>query len=315
VPSDRHIVAPSAPSLLVAVVTPSFNQGQFIERTIRSVLDQHYAPLEYVVCDGASTDGTRAVLARYADRLRALSEPDTGQASAVNKGIRLTSGEIIGWLNSDDVYAPGALATAADFFARQPAVDVLYGDAEYLDADDQVIGRYYTEPWNPRRLVRRPFLCQPAVFFRRRVVERFGLLDERLHYTLDYEYWLRLAAGGATFAYLPVVLAGSRLHAETKTLSHGTKLYDELNVMLKRYVARIPDAWLLTHTQALLRTAPRPRDVTPWAFAVAVARVSWRLSWQINGSISPTLALSTLRTLGAGALKALAGRPVRLPVT
>jgi glycosyltransferase involved in cell wall biosynthesis len=301
--------------LRLTVVTPSFNQGRFIERTLQSVLDQGYPCLEYIVCDGASTDETSQVLARYADRVRIIREPDRGQASAVNKGIRLTSGEIIGWLNSDDVYRPGALQTVADFFERNPSVDVVYGDADYIDADDAIIGRYYTEPWNPRRLVRRPFLCQPAVFFRRCLVDRFGGLDEQLHYTLDYEYWLRLAAGGATFAYLPTALAASRLHAETKTLSQGLKLHDELNVMLKRYVARVPDAWLLAQTHAILRAESGRRYASPLDFALAVACVSWRLSHEVNGRVSPALVLSTVRTLLAGALKTLGGRPVQAPVT
>lgn len=305
-------MADRMPSL--AVVTPSLNQGRFLERTLRSVLDQAYASLEYVVCDGESTDETPRVLAAYADRVRVVRERDTGQASAVNKGIRLTHGEIIGWLNSDDVYRPGALRTVAEFFAGHPDVDVVYGEADYVDASDRVVGRYYTEAWDARRLVRRPFICQPAAFFRRRVVDRFGLLDERLHYTLDYEYWLRLAVGGAVFAYLPATLAAARLHADTKTASRQLELHDELNVMLKRYVTAVPDAWLLTQTHAILQAPPGRRFTSPLAFAAAVASVSWRLSLEVNGRVSPSLVLSTLRTLLAGAAKTLAGRPARAPV-
>ena len=166
--------------LSIAVVTPSLNQGRFIERTIRSVLDQGYSPLEYVVCDGGSTDETPDVLARFGDRLTAVIEPDAGQAAAVNKGIRMTSSEVVGWLNSDDVYCPRSLALVAEFFATHPEADVVYGDAHFLDTDDGVLGAYYTEPWNPLRLTERCFVCQPATFFRRRVVERFGFLNERL---------------------------------------------------------------------------------------------------------------------------------------
>lgn len=301
-------------SLRVAVVTPSFNQGEFIERTLCSVLDQNYPDLDYIVCDGASTDATSGILDAYADRLRIIREPDTGQPDAVNKGIRATSGDIIGWLNSDDVYYPGTLRTVATYFANQPGVDVVYGDADFIDAADTVIGRYYTRPWDPERLKERPFLCQPAVFFRRRMVDRFGLLDDRLQYTLDYEYWLRLAAGGAAFAYLPVTLAAARLHTATKTTNGRVKLHAELHPMLKRYVRTIPDGWILSHTQALLQDTPGLSFANPLAFALAVTTTSWRLSFDLNHGISGQLALNTARTLAAGTLKTILGRPVVFPL-
>ncbi|MDQ6670160.1 MAG: glycosyltransferase [Chloroflexota bacterium] len=298
----------------IAVVTPSHNQGEFIERTIRSVLDQNYPDLEYVVCDAESGDATPAILEAYADRLQIIREPDRGQADAVNKGIRVTSGDVIGWLNSDDVYYPGALATVAGFFGDHPDVDVLYGDADFIDAWGAVIGRYYTRAWDAERLKERPFLCQPAVFFRRRMVDRFGLLDEQLQYTLDYEYWLRLAAGGAHFAYLPVTLAGARLHSATKTRNGRLKLHAELHPMLKRYVRKVPDGWILSHTQAHLQDTPGLSFSTPLAFALAVAGTSLRLSLELNHSVSTRLALSTARTLSAGLLKTLRRRPVVFPL-
>lgn len=299
----------------IAVVTPSYNQGEFVERTIRSVLEQQYADLDYIVCDGASSDATGSVLDAYADQLRIIREPDKGQADAVNKGILATTGEVIGWLNSDDVYCPGALATVATYFAEQPEVDVVYGDADLIDDTDDVIGRYYTRPWDFERLKKRPILCQPAVFFRRRMVDRFGLLDDQLDYTLDYEYWLRLAAGGARFAYLPITLAGARQHAATKTRNARIRLHAELHPMLKRYMRNIPDGWILSHTQALLQDTRGLNFPTPLAFAVAVSATSWRLSFELNHSVSPGLALSTVRTLSAGAVKTFLGRPVVFPLT
>ncbi|MBV9543178.1 MAG: glycosyltransferase [Chloroflexi bacterium] len=300
-----------------SIVTPSYNQGRYIERTIESVLAQG-CDVEYVVIDGGSTDGTLDMLRRYEGRLRWTSEPDEGQTDAVNKGIRMTSGDVIGWVNSDDVYYPGAVATVRSFLETNPSVDLVYGDGDWINAEDKVIGHYYTEPWSrdglrdvPERLKQRCFLCQPAVFFRRRVVDRYGLFDPTLHYTMDYEYWLRLAAGRAQFAYLPVALAGARLHAETKTSASALKLYTELHPMLRRYMSRTPDGWLLSHTHALLDAEwSSERFRSPWQFAVAVALLSLQLSVHVNGSISPHLLGTTARTLLAGAVKTALGTPI-----
>src|SRR5579859_1176878 len=122
--------------LSFSIITPSLNQGQFIERTIRSVLEQGYGSIEYVIQDGGSTDDTLTTLGRFAHKLTAVSGPDRGQADAVNRGMSATAGEIIGWLNSDDVYRPGALQAVADVFRVRPELDVLYGDAQLIDASD-----------------------------------------------------------------------------------------------------------------------------------------------------------------------------------
>ena len=297
----------------ISVVTPSLNQARFIERTVRSVLDQPYTELEYVICDGGSSDGTQQIIQPYVRQLRLICEPDAGQADAVNKGIAATSGEIIGWLNSDDIYRTGALVTVSAAFARDSDLDVIYGDAHLIDADDRVLGRYYTESWRRERLLERCFLCQPAVFFRRRVVDRFGLLDAELQYSMDYEYWLRLAHGGARFAYLPYTLAASRLHADTKTARQAVAFNEEIVQALKRYSDKIPDGWLLTYTHALLQQRPGYPFRNPLAFALSVASVSWRLSKTLNGSVSGRMALSTLRTVGAGAAKTVLGYPATPP--
>jgi glycosyltransferase involved in cell wall biosynthesis len=276
--------------LSIAVVTPSLNQGRFLERTIASVREQQCVGLEHVVCDGGSTDETLQILDRNADCLRLISKSDRGQADAVNKGLRATSGEIIGWLNSDDVYCPGALAEVHEFMMARPEVDIVYGDAQLIDAVDGVLGPYPTEPWNRTRLAERCFLCQPAVFFRRRVVERFGLLDEKLHYCMDYEYWLRLASGGASFAYLPTVLAGSRQHPQTKTLSARLNVHHEINTMLRARLGRVPDSWLINHAHTLVELSRSNGRHQPVAYSFDVVRHALQLSWQWNRSVSIGLA-------------------------
>ncbi|HEY3059496.1 MAG TPA: glycosyltransferase family 2 protein [Chloroflexota bacterium] len=298
--------------LSISIVTPSLNQGQFIERTLRSVLDQQYPALEYVVCDGGSSDQTAAVVRPFERRVRVLTELDRGQSDAVNKGIRLTSGEIIGWLNSDDVYRPGALATVSRYFAEHPEVDVIYGDAELIDEQDQVLGRYPTEPWQPRRLVERCFLAQPAVFFRRRVVERHGLLDERLHYCMDYEFWLRLAAGGAVFARVDDVLAGSRTHPATKTLRDRRAVHDELNAMLKRRFGAVPASWLVNHAYTLTELSRAGGGGTRVPFVAQMALISLSLAWRWNRSLSKPLLADLGRRVWGATTNRLRGQPMAM---
>jgi len=301
--------------LSISVITPSLNQGRFIERTIQSVLSQDTGEhsLEYLVVDGGSEDTTLDMVQRFGPRVRWISEPDRGQADAVNKGLRLTSGEIIGWLNSDDIYAPGALSLIAEVFETRPGVDVVYGDAQLIDADDGPLGDYYTEPWNPARLAKRCFLCQPAVFFRRRVAQRFGVLDDRLHYCMDYEYWLRVSAGGAAFTYLPRVLAGSRLHPATKTISAGLVMHDEINTMLQARLGKVPDSWLINnaHTLVAWDRAAGGRHAAPYALDVVANAI--RLSWRWNRGLPGHLLTSLLAPVVSGAMRRARLAPVRSP--
>lgn len=230
-------------SLTASIITPSYNQAPFIERTIQSVLSQGIPNLEYMVCDGGSTDETLEILRRYESQICWVSEKDHGQADAVNKGIQKTSGEIIGWLNSDDIYYPGAIASVLEFFENNPDVEVVYGDANHIDEHDQVLEPYYTEDWNYERLRDVCYLCQPAVFFRRRVVEKKGLLNSKLRYCMDYEYWLRLGAE-IEFVRLNQFLAGSRMYKTNKTMGSRVAVHQEIVLMTQKKLGQAPLRWV-----------------------------------------------------------------------
>lgn len=272
----------------ISIVTPSFNQGRFIGRTLQSVADQGVEGLEHLVMDGGSKDETVAVLQAFRPAVRWVSEPDRGQTDALNKGIRVARGEIIGWLNSDDVYYPGAVAAVLQVFAAEPDVDVVYGMADHIDADDVVFEAYPTEPWDAARLAESCFICQPALFFRRSAVDRFGLPDAALHYCMDYEYWLRLARGGARFRYLERKLAGSRMYADNKTLGARVAVHAEINDMLRAHFGRVPDRWLFNHAHAVVeRSVERARH--PRRFLACLVLHSALASLRWNRSLSPAL--------------------------
>jgi FkbM family methyltransferase len=203
----------------ISIVTPSYQHRRFIERTILSVLEQGYPAIEYVVQDGASTDGTVEILERYSDRLASWrSEPDAGQADAINRGFGNTSGEIMGWLNSDDLLLPGALAYIGRYFAEHPEVDVVYGNRMLIDNDGNQIGSWVLPPHDDLALMLADFVPQETLFWRRRIWEASGgRLDPSLGYALDWDLLLRFQAAGARMVRLRRFLGAFRIHDEQKT--------------------------------------------------------------------------------------------------
>ena len=243
---------------LVSVVTPSLQQAAFVGRTVESVLSQRGAfDLEYLVMDGGSTDGTIPVLERYRDRLRLVVEPDRGQADAVNKGLRLARGEILGWVNSDDLLRPGAIDRVVRAFREHPEALWLHGRCDIVDEEDRPIRRPIAayKDWRSRHyslpsLLVENYVSQMTVFWRRTLMERVGLLDDSLHYTFDYDLWLRFARVAPPL-YLPDTLAAFRWHPSSKSGSSFERQFEEDHRVFLRHA---PDSrWLRLRKR--LRTA------------------------------------------------------------
>ena len=242
---------------LVSIVTPSFNQGRFLRRTIESVLGQDYSHIEYIVIDGSSTDDSVDVLRGYGDRFTWVSEADRGQSDAINKGFARCHGSIRAYLNSDDVLCPGAIRTVVAHLDEHPEWDLIYGDAHNIGADDTVLGIYPTADYDFGRLLQNCFICQPAAFWRTRIAERVGLFDAGLHYAMDLDYWLRIDRAGGRIAHVPEILACNRVYAETKTLSARDRVYREILNVCRRHAGQAGFSQYFAYWHHRCHEAPR----------------------------------------------------------
>jgi glycosyltransferase involved in cell wall biosynthesis len=228
----------------LSIVTPSFNGRRYLGQTSRSILTQAGDfDLEWVVVDGGSTDGTAEFLRSLdADpRVRWTSEKDRGQSDAINKGMATAAGDVVAWLNADDLYTPGALGAVATAFAENPGAQWLTGRCEIIDAEGRVIRPSVTRykerslrRYAYRALLRENFISQPAVFWRRDFGARVGSLDESLHYTMDYDLWLRMGRAAPPL-FLDRVLAQFRLHETSKTGQVNREQFDEQYRVAGRY--------------------------------------------------------------------------------
>lgn len=200
----------------VSVITPSFNQAAYLEQTIRSVLGQDYPNLEYIVIDGGSTDGSREILERFAPDLAYwVSEPDRGQSDAINKGLQKARGDVVAWLNSDDVYLPRAIAEAVAALMPVPDVGMVYSSCLEIDSDGRITGKSRARQYDLADLLAFNIIPQPTVFMKREVLDRVGSLNPNLHFLFDHELWIR-AASLTRLRFAPHYWAAARIHSESK---------------------------------------------------------------------------------------------------
>ena len=227
--------------LAIAMVTPSLNQGKYIRATIDSVLKQNYPKLTYVVRDGGSSDETVNVLRSFGDQLQWRSEPDTGQANAINRGFRDVTGDIMGYLNSDDMLLPGTLAYIAKAFRNNPEIDIVYGHRIFVDSHGFEIGRCILPPHHEKTLKWADYIPQETLFWRRRVWETIGQMDESFHFALDWDFILRAQAAGFRFQRLPRFLACFRFHDQQKSSLRIEDLgADEMGRIRAAHLGRAP---------------------------------------------------------------------------
>lgn len=291
---------------LVTVVTPSFNQGRFIRDTIESVLSQDYPHIEYIVMDGGSTDETAQVVGDYATRLTFVSEPDRGQSHAINKGFERARGAIVAWLNSDDLYLPGAVRRAVERFKAEPHLGVAYGDGYQIDEQGRVTGVFpHTQHFDLWKLVTTSdYILQQSTFFRKAALDAIGPIREDLHYIMDWDLLIRLAKR-FEFAYIPELMGCLREYATAKTSVGGAKRVREIaDVLCEQSGLRFSPGYLVyglaTYEALWTRAIDRwPRGVLPLALALRtlVSRACYRVigvasrrgqAWHRDGWMGPS---------------------------
>lgn len=216
----------------ISLITPTFNQAQFIKHTIQSVLTQQYSDLEYIVMDGGSTDGTIEILNNYNNVLKWFSEKDKGQSHALNKALKMVSGDIIGYVNSDDYLLPGSLNKVADFFVKNENAYWVTGKCRIIDENEREVRKIvtiyknmflkYSRNLNTNLIVQ--FISQPGTFWRRSVLEKTGYFDEKLYYDMDYDYWLRMWQKYKLY-FIDSYLASYRIHKDSKAMMSPFKQF------------------------------------------------------------------------------------------
>ncbi len=288
---------------LVTIVTPSYNQARFLEATLRSVLTQDYPAIEYLVVDGASTDGSVDIIRRYSDRLAWwVSERDSGQSEAINKGLQRAKGEIVGWLNSDDIYLPGAVAAAVTAFRAHPEAGLVYGNALAIDADGKEFNLMRARQYTLADLMAFQIICQPAAFMRRSVLEQVNYLNPEYQLLMDNLLWMDMAQV-APIVYVPQTWAAARYHDQAKNRTRGAAYGREARVLLNDLNSRPEFAKVISQDESRIRAGVERFD----AFYLTDAGESWKALRAYGRSfrLHPSTALADWKHILLAALSLL----------
>ncbi len=253
----------------VSIITPSFNQAQFLEASIRSVLEQDYPNLEYIIVDGGSQDNSLEIIKKYQDRLAWwVSEKDKGHADALNKGFSHATGDILAWLNSDDIYFPNAVSEAVSVLTSRPDVGMVYGDADLIDDSGATVGQFGSKQTSYRQMLRGSVhIPQATTFFRADVWRRVGPLDLSLFFSFDYDLWVKIAKV-SNVLYVPKRWAQFRIHEAGKTIVNDDRCYPDM----LRVLAREGGSWL---SWLRLRMIARKLLYSwmPWKFRLRLRKI------------------------------------------
>jgi glycosyltransferase involved in cell wall biosynthesis len=237
---------------LVSIITPSYNQVQFLEGTIRSVLGQDYAPIEYILIDGGSTDGSLEIIQRYSGHFSSwVSEIDQGQVDAINKGLRKANGEIVAWINSDDLYMAGAVREAVKTLQQHPEVGMVYADGIMVDAEGKLLDRHTYRTYDVIDLLCFEVLLQPTVFMRRDVLQAVGYLSDDYDLILDHELWVRFA-DHSPILHVPSFWAVERTHESAKTIAQASAFVHEAEKMIEKAEESHSLGTLITREHSLI---------------------------------------------------------------
>jgi len=221
----------------ISIVTPTYNSERYVQQTLDSIHNQSYKNIEHIVVDGLSTDKTLDIVKSY-PLIKWISEKDNGQSDAINKGFGMATGDILAWQNADDIYCENALQIVVDFFIKHPEVDVVYGYYQLIDSESNWICDVYPIAWSKWLFAHGRFVpLQPTVFWRREVSDKVGVLDEKLHYCMDVDFFARAVKHGFCFARIPAMLGAFRVHTESKTQnkSNEKKVNSEFKSVLSMH--------------------------------------------------------------------------------